>query len=247
MSTDSGPAPTDIEPIADRSLPTAESSGPAASVTIDDTAKTGLLGPTPIPVSVSAATADVQGYTLVVSVTSEAGRLTGIEIDHPAHLIDVSVADDGRSATVRVAGATRRSTTTDQTRQFDLLVDARAAGAPVKITIEQAIVRQADGTTTAVGDRRNYTGMVATPPLVDGGGPITNLDDDGTYEDIDGDDDLDSDDVNALFVLSDTPAVSENVPTFDFDSDGRITLQDVMALHQAALSSSSATSTTTRR
>ncbi|MFW6436984.1 MAG: glycoside hydrolase family 11 protein [Halococcoides sp.] len=58
----------------------------------------------------------------------------------------------------------------------------------------------------------------------------TDPDDDGLYEDLSGNEKVDFPDVNTLFQNADSAEVEDNVEFYDFDDDGSVDLQDVLAL-----------------
>ncbi len=70
-------------------------------------------------------------------------------------------------------------------------------------------------------------------PLGDAEAPPQDLDDDGLYEDVNGDGELTTDDPALLGFGVDGPAVQENWPAFDFNNDGQASFDDVIALKQA--------------
>mgnify|MGYP000743051348 CR=1 FL=1 len=67
-------------------------------------------------------------------------------------------------------------------------------------------------------------------PVEDGLGVPTDLDGDGRFEDGDGDGEVTTDDVRALFQNLDSDTVQNNPDAFDFDGDGDVTVGDVVAL-----------------
>lgn len=92
-----------------------------------------------------------------------------------------------------------------------------------KISLDGATVsRQPNFRTIKVRD-------LPEPPAIDSAEP-TDVDGDGQFEDISGDGVLNFPDVNRFFQRTDADAVQNNVDLFDFDEDGEITLQDVVAL-----------------
>ncbi|MFW6437135.1 MAG: hypothetical protein ACOCYZ_05840, partial [Halococcoides sp.] len=60
----------------------------------------------------------------------------------------------------------------------------------------------------------------------------TDPDDDGLYEDLSGNEEVDFPDVNLLFQNADSAEVEDNVAFYDFDDDGSVDLQDVLALFE---------------
>ena len=83
----------------------------------------------------------------------------------------------------------------------------------------------------AVVDTASITVETVEGPdvITEGGEPAQDLDDDGVYEDVDGDGELTIFDVQALFDNRDDIA-SENVEFFDFDDNGEVDIFDVQQL-----------------
>ena len=82
---------------------------------------------------------------------------------------------------------------------------------------------------------RSYTLTVdapsAGPPAVaTGGAPPNDPDDDGRYEDVNGDGSVGVLDVQTLFVSLDSDVVRDNPQAFDFDGDGTVSVVDIQAL-----------------
>ena len=73
------------------------------------------------------------------------------------------------------------------------------------------------------------TGAIDSP-VGDGLEVPTDLDGDGRYEDVNGDDEATTSDVQALFENMDSDTVQDNPGAFDFNGDGDVTVSDVVAL-----------------
>lgn len=73
---------------------------------------------------------------------------------------------------------------------------------------------------------------LALVPLAEGAGIPQDLDEDGFYEDVDGDGALTEDDPALLGEHLEDEAVQSNWPAFDFDNDGDVDFDDVLALHE---------------
>jgi PKD repeat protein len=86
-----------------------------------------------------------------------------------------------------------------------------------------------DGYGTAGYGLARYTGLV---PLHGAGGPPTDPDDDGVYEDVDGDGALTFADVVRLFLGLESETATHNAPAFDFSSDGRLNYRDIIELFE---------------
>ncbi len=71
---------------------------------------------------------------------------------------------------------------------------------------------------------------VSLVPIGESANLPKDLDGDGLYEDINGDDKLTVDDLALFGFQIDSDAVQENDAAFDFDSDGEVTFNDVVAL-----------------
>jgi len=81
----------------------------------------------------------------------------------------------------------------------------------------------------------NGTVRVIESPAIVGDSPAQDLDDDGVYEDVNGDGEFNIVDVNALFQNYNSQAVQDNLDLFDFNGDGSVNIVDVNALFQMIL------------
>lgn len=77
---------------------------------------------------------------------------------------------------------------------------------------------------------------VETPPTQVTGNDPSDTDGDGTYDDVNGDDEFNVVDVQALFQNYDSEAIKEHELFYDFNGDGEVNITDVFALYQSALS-----------
>jgi len=68
------------------------------------------------------------------------------------------------------------------------------------------------------------------PPAVVGRDPPTDVDDDGQFEDLNGNGELDIGDVQALFANRQGDAIQNNVDAFDFNDNDGIDIGDIQAL-----------------
>jgi hypothetical protein len=87
-------------------------------------------------------------------------------------------------------------------------------------------VRQEGGPRFIAGAGRSEQAVDVT----DNGRPATDPDGDGRFEDVNGDGDVDTVDVQALFAHRDDEAVRNNAEAFDFNRDGAADVVDVQAL-----------------
>ncbi|MFB6192290.1 MAG: PQQ-binding-like beta-propeller repeat protein [Haloarculaceae archaeon] len=89
--------------------------------------------------------------------------------------------------------------------------------------------------TTTAGDLRALgAAAVSSPDVTGDGNPATDPDGDGLYEDVNGDGNVTPGDASMLFnrVFESDPAVTENVPLFDFSGDGSLTPGDAAVLFE---------------
>ncbi|AWB27116.1 glycosyl hydrolase family 18 protein [Halococcoides cellulosivorans] len=85
----------------------------------------------------------------------------------------------------------------------------------------------ASGPAPAMGRTANTTG----PPAI-ADAPPTDPDGDGLYEDLNGNGHWGFPDVNLLFQHTDDPRVVDHTAAYDFDGDGQVDMQDVLALFE---------------
>jgi len=105
------------------------------------------------------------------------------------------------------------------------------------LSISDAVVGDRNDSQYAIGTLGNATVTVsesppepAAPDLSGNGEAARDLNDDGRYEDVDGDGDLDVIDVSVFLGAFDSAAVRDNPDLFDFNDDGDINILDVAHL-----------------
>jgi hypothetical protein len=84
-----------------------------------------------------------------------------------------------------------------------------------------------------VADNQSDDDDDAGPVVFPGGDPANDLDDDGSYEDVNGDGRASVADVQALFAKLESTPIQNNPAAFDFNGDGRVSISDVQALFVA--------------
>ncbi|MFW6436477.1 MAG: twin-arginine translocation signal domain-containing protein [Halococcoides sp.] len=151
----------------------------------------------------------------------------------PSEFSDVNETDgasDGSSVTVKASDTeeTIEGGETDLTLAT-LTLDAQDAG---ETSLSSSIeTLQTDG----AGATIEATTPETTISVDSTDGPTwpddpTDPDDDGLYEDVSGNEKVDFPDVNQLYQNADSAEVEDNVEYYDFDDDGSVDLQDVLAL-----------------
>ncbi|WP_049984764.1 PKD domain-containing protein [Halobellus rufus] len=185
-------------------------------------------GSTTFDVVVENADGGVGAYSLGVSVDdASAAAITDLSVDDGA-LSDVEVAGDGSSASADVA-----------------LLDTDDTGPVTVATV--TVDGEADGTTdlaldvsslgTESGDAYEVTetngATLTVSELVVGASdqPAQDLDDDGVYEDVNGDGTVDELDVQLLFAERNGDVVQGSPDAFDFNGDGEFDILDVQSLY----------------
>lgn len=106
------------------------------------------------------------------------------------------------------------------------------ASADVSFTVSSGEISAGTYTHGVVTEDGNATAeIVITPPaLGEFETPPQDLDGDGLYEDVNGDDEFDMGDAQALFANRNTEAVQNNAAAFDFNGDEVVDVGDVQAL-----------------
>ncbi|MFW6436625.1 MAG: hypothetical protein ACOCYZ_03215 [Halococcoides sp.] len=154
-----------------------------------------------------------------VAAPEEFGGIRSVERTEDGALVEVSDSADavsGSASNVTLATLTLRSDAPGETG--------------VTATVETVMAE--DGTPYPTRTERGRVEVVnVTAEPIDGTKP-QDIDDDWTYEDVNGNGRLDFPDVNTFFQYSDEPVVTDHVAAYDFDGDGDIDLQDVLALFE---------------
>jgi PKD repeat protein len=194
----------------------------SAEITTDDTTTYDLV--------VDDAQGGVGAYTATVSLDdASVATITDVELlgNPSTSTSNVDIAADGSSVTIDAA-----------------LMDTADSGsvpiATITVQGDDAGSTSLSPSVSALGDEdgNNYvvTGtsgasLTVTEVVVGGfSSPVTDADEDGQYEDINGDGNFNIVDVQALFANLDDDAVQNNPDKFDFNNDGVVNIVDVQAL-----------------
>jgi len=185
-------------------------------------------GTTTYDVVVENADGGVGAYSLALSVDDGAiATIADVSADEDA-MSDVQVSADGSSATADVA-----------------LLDTEQTGSVTVATV--TVAGEADGEAdiglemsslgTESGDAYNVTAengaTLTVSELVVGGSeqPAQDPDDDGVYEDVNGDGSVDVLDVQLLFAERNSDVIQNSPGAFDFNGDGEFDILDVQSLY----------------
>jgi len=171
----------------------------------------------------------------------------------PVQFLVDSTSAPGKAAvgsTVTVTANVTNDGDIESTQPVELLFDVDGDGTAESVGTQQVTI--ASGATETVtftvdvptdasfGDREysvetdaNSAGGTVefTPPDVNGDGALPgDLDDDGLYEDVNGDGSANVGDAQALFAARDSEAVQNNLEAFDFNGDDVVNVGDAQAL-----------------
>ncbi|MFD1599906.1 PKD domain-containing protein [Halobellus rarus] len=185
-------------------------------------------GTTTFDVVVENTDGGVGAYDIALSVDDgETATIEDVSVDESA-LSDVQIDSDGSSATAEVA-----------------LLDTEQNGSVTVATVtvsgaadgEAEIGLDVSSLGTEAGQAYNVTAengaTLTVSELVVGGSeqPAQDLDDDGVYEDVNGDGVVNELDVQLLFAERNSAVVQSSPDAFDFNGDGEFDILDVQALY----------------
>ncbi|MFD1686728.1 PKD domain-containing protein [Halobellus litoreus] len=185
-------------------------------------------GTTTYDVVVENADGGVGAYSLALSVDDgEIATITDVSADEDA-MSDVQVSADGSSASADVA-----LLDTEQTGSVTVatVTVAGEADGEAEIGLEMSSLGTESGDAYDVTAENGATLTVSE--LVVGGAeqPAQDPDDDGVYEDVNGDGSVDVLDVQLLFAERNSDVVQNSPVAFDFNGDGEFDILDVQSLY----------------
>ncbi|MFC6873725.1 PKD domain-containing protein [Halobellus marinus] len=191
----------------------------------------GVDGSTTFDLIVDDVDGGVGAYAMTIAVEdSNVASISDVELAGASNmeLTDVQIASDGSTATIEAA----------------LIDTADSGNAPIGTVTVQGTADGESDVTVAVSNLGTESGapyeVTGTNPatltvseLVVGGAdqPAKDPDDDGVYEDVNGDGTVDELDVQLLFTERDSATVQGSPDAFDFNGDGEFDILDVQALY----------------
>ena len=190
----------------------------------------GVNGETTFDVVVDDADGGVGAYTMTVSVadasTAHITEVTPQNAD--SGLTDVSIASDGSSASVDAV-----LVDTAETGSVSLLSVTVVGDAEGETTVDVGVDALGDEAGTPYDVTATSGATLTVSELVIGPSeqPAQDLDNDGTYEDVNGDGVVDELDVQTLFGARDSSVVTSSSGALDFNGDGEFDVLDVQALY----------------
>jgi PKD repeat protein len=185
-------------------------------------------GSTTFDVVVEDADGGVGAYSLSVSLAdSSAASIADVSVDEDA-LADVQIADDGSSASVDTALLDTEQNGSVTVATVTVAGDAEGASA---LELDVGNLGTETGAVYDVTATNDATLSVSELVVGPSDQPAQDPDDDGVYEDVNGDGVVDELDVQVLFGGRDSQVVQNSPAAFDFNGDGTFDVLDVQALY----------------
>jgi hypothetical protein len=187
-----------------------------------------------LDVALNGADGGVGAYNLNVSVNdSSTANITGVDLAGTSSdgvLTEVDLDSEGSYVSVDTGGVTGVTGDGEVTFLNVTLAGKSAGSVDVDLTVNA--IGNTDGASYTVSEVRDATLTVdgGPGPVGDFGAAPTDPDDDGVYEDVNGDGTADVVDVRALFVNRDGDTVGTDPGAFDYNGDGKFDVVDVRAL-----------------
>jgi len=174
--------------------------------------------------------AGFSGGELTVSMTDpDVATITGVEFAEGLGLSESSINADGSAVTMRVADTDRNIQGGGRNVPLATLT---LRGDSTGTTDLQVAVGSLDDESGDAVDAEARSGVLVTgPPTVTGGSAPTDPDGDGFYEDLNGNERLDYEDIEILFSNFDADSVTMNKSAYDFNENGRLDFDDIVDLY----------------
>ena len=213
-----------------------EASASETSVSLSPDSAEVVIGDTETyDVVVDSADGGVGAYELTVSLDdASVASITDVSIDDNPDYTDVSYAEDNSSVTITTA-----LMDTDDTGSVSIAsiaVEGMAEGSSDLSVDVQALGNEAGESYIVTDETGASVSVIEIGPVNDFSEPPTDPDDDGLYEDVNGDGEFNIVDVQALFANLDDSVVQNNPDKFDFNQDGGVDVVDVQKLYNEVLS-----------
>jgi len=173
----------------------------------------------------------VGAYELTVSLdNSSVASVTDVELGGgpDAKTQNVTFADDGSS--VSVSAALANTSDTGSVTIASVTVEGVAEGSSDLSVDVQALGNEEGDSYTITDENGASISVVEIPPVGDFQNSPTDPDDDGLYEDVNGDGQFNIVDVQALFANLDDETIENYPDAFDFNGDGTVNVVDVQKL-----------------
>ena len=174
----------------------------------------------------------IGSYNLTVAVNdTSVATISNVSLNgDPLQGGSTDIVADGSS--VIFTGSMTDTKETGEVTIATLTLTTQSAGAVATTTTVKTIGNES-GFALSVSNITETTVAItdtAGPPAVIGNNRPSDTDGDGAFEDINGDDEFDVNDVTALWANRNTDAVTNNPQAFDINGDGEFDVNDVTAL-----------------
>ncbi|MFC5136487.1 MULTISPECIES: PKD domain-containing protein [Haloferacaceae] len=215
-----------------------DTAGPGTSVSLSPDSSELVIGENEsYDVVVDSADGGVGAYEVTVALDDpNMASITDATLEADSDFTDVSYADDDSSVTL--TAALMDTTDTGSVSIASVTVEGVAEGSS-NVTVDvQALGTEAGESYTVTDENGASVSVIELPPVGSYDEPPQDPDDDGLYEDINGDGTFDINDVQALFVNRNDATIQDNPMKFDFNGDDTFDIIDVQALFNQLLTES---------
>lgn len=171
------------------------------------------------------------GGRVTVTVSNpDVASITDVSFPDTLMVTDSTISDDGASVSLRFAD-TKKNIQPGESDVPIASVELRALEmGTTDLTID---IHQMDDEKGNAIDAEARTGLFITgPPAVIGDNAPTDPDDDGLYEDINGNGRLDNHDIVTLFAHFNDDSIRLNADAYDFNENGRLDFDDIVSLRE---------------
>ncbi|ESP86953.1 alkaline phosphatase PhoX [Candidatus Halobonum tyrrellensis] len=204
------------------------------NVTVDVASMAVAQGKTAsVPVEATSLPSGVSGATLTVGVSDpDVATIEGVEFADELGLTERSVSSDGSTATLRFADTEKGVQPGGRNVELASLTVRADATGTTDLTVD---VERMDDESGESLDAEGLSGVFVAGPSNVGGDDGTapeDLDNDGLYEDLNGNGRLDYQDVEILFENFDSESVRMNESAYDFNENGQLDYDDVVSLYE---------------
>jgi secreted PhoX family phosphatase len=178
--------------------------------------------------------AGFSGGQVTVTVSNpDVATITGLSFADELALTKSAISDDGSSATLRFSDAGKQiQPGASRAVLATLELEAQSMGTTdVDVDIEQMDDETGDPI-EAEARSGVFVGGPRGPPALGDGAKPTDPDEDGRYEDVNGNGRLDYDDIVLLFEEFDSDAVRLNEAAYDFNDNGQLDFDDLATLFE---------------
>jgi len=173
----------------------------------------------------------VSGGTVTLAVSNpEIASFTGATVDDAFGIGETNVAKDGSSVTIRFADLQKNAQSVVGGNDTPLAsftlrgVDSGTTDIEISVSKFNDDSGGAPETTTEAGV------LVVGPPPVTGSTSPTDPDNDGRFEDVNGNGRLDYEDIQTLFDNFESDSVTMNKSAYDFNQNGKLDFDDIVDL-----------------